>query len=82
MTFTLDIRTAKEIEARRQKQWAAEVRGQRDWLLSESDHIAIRASEKKQEVPRHWYDYRQALRDVPSQPDFPDHVEWPEKPEE
>jgi len=80
MTFTLDIKTPEEIEARRQKQRAVEVRGQRDRLLAECDHIAIRASERKQEVPRSWCYYRQALRNIPEQPGFPDHVKWPQRP--
>lgn len=28
-----------------------------------------------------WLDYRQALRDVPGQPDFPKKIIWPERPE-
>lgn len=27
-----------------------------------------------------WIEYRQALRDVSKQPNYPDHVEWPNKP--
>lgn len=37
-----------------------------DYPISEADRAAVAA-------------YRQALRDVPNQPGFPDTIEWPEK---
>ena len=39
-----------------------------DYPISDTDRDALRA-------------YRQALRDIPEQPGFPDEVAWPEKPE-
>lgn len=32
-------------------------------------------------VPAEWASYRQSLRDVPSQSDFPKNITWPTKPE-
>ena len=56
-----------------------EVRAKRDQLLQESDwtqlpdapHLDVKA----------WATYRQALRDVASQPGFPYTITWPTKPE-
>lgn len=56
------------------------VRAERDALLNETDYIVIRCAEAGEPVPEAWKAYRQAMRDVPEQPDFPDVVNWPEKP--
>lgn len=60
-------------------QWAA-VRAQRDALLSFSDIYVVRAYERGEPVPQQTIDYRQALRDVTSQPD-PFSISWPSQPE-
>ena len=55
---------------------AEEVRSERDSLLSETDWMAstdVTLSDA-------WRTYRQALRDVPAQSDFPNNVTWPTKP--
>lgn len=31
-------------------------------------------------VNQAWLDYRQALRDIPEQPGFPETIQWPEEP--
>lgn len=62
-------------------QMAADVRAQRDALLRESDWVTTRAYDMQEPVPQGWIDYRQALRDVPEQAEFPDHIDWPIVPE-
>ena len=65
---------------------AEEVRAQRDRLLAESDWIVTKAIEQNAQdglgvqIPVVWLDYRQALRDIPQQPAFPDNVTWPTAP--
>jgi hypothetical protein len=65
---------------------AAEVRKQRDALLAEADWIVTKAIEQNAQdgfgvqIPVVWLDYRQALRDIPQQPGFPDNVTWPTAP--
>ncbi|MCM1224019.1 MAG: phage tail assembly chaperone [Lachnospiraceae bacterium] len=62
------------------KQQAAAIRAERDRRLTETDLIIIRCAEAGEPVPEEWKAYRQALRDIPEQPEFPDAVNWPEKP--
>lgn len=57
-----------------------DIRWKRDLLLSESDWVVIKAKEYDQEVSQEWKNYRQALRDIPSQEGFPLNVVFPEKP--
>lgn len=61
---------------------ADEARAKRDALLAACDWVAIRANELGEPVPQDWADYRQALRDIPQQPGFPDGIDWPTKPED
>lgn len=58
-------------------QKAADVREQRDRLLSATDWRFRTDMNPSQE----WIDYCQALRDVPAQAGFPWDVQWPSKPE-
>jgi len=55
------------------------VREQRDSLLDESDYSVLPDSPVKN--VDEWKAYRQALRDIPQQKDFPASVEWPDLPE-
>jgi hypothetical protein len=57
------------------------VRAQRDAILSQTDWIVTKSLEAGQPVPQEWADYRQALRDIPTQSGFPLAVVWPVKPE-
>jgi hypothetical protein len=66
-----DQRVAQEIEARMR----------RDNELIRSDVTVTRAYEAGVPVPAEWVAYRQALRDIPQQPGFPDNIQWPTKPE-
>jgi hypothetical protein len=53
----------------------------RDNLLSDSDWIVIKALEVGAPAPAEWLTYRQALRDIPQQENFPATVVWPTQPE-
>jgi hypothetical protein len=63
-----------------------EIRARRDTLLAESDWVVTKAIEQNAQdglgvqIPVVWLDYRQALRDIPQQPGFPDNVTWPTAP--
>lgn len=57
---------------------AERVRSQRDFLLSQSDWTMVPDSSADKEV---WGPYRQALRDLTEQKDFPYQVSWPTIPE-
>lgn len=55
------------------------VRTKRDTLLSDTDWIVTKATEKGTTVPALWKTYRQALRDIPLQAD-PFNLVWPTLP--
>jgi hypothetical protein len=55
---------------------AEEVRMERDKLLQESDCSMLRSLESG-ESSTELREYRQALRDIPQQPDFPNSISWP-----
>lgn len=57
------------------KQWAR-IREIRNTLLSQTDWIVSKSSEKNEPVPENWQTYRQALRDVTLQQD-PFNITWP-----
>ncbi len=60
---------------------AEEIRTQRDTLLAESDWTQMGDSPLADECKAQFVSYRQALRDVTAQDDFPTEVTWPEIPE-
>lgn len=60
------------------EQKAQQLRGERNWMLLETDWMMLSDSDAPSQQ---WLDYRQALRDVTSQAGFPDSVTWPTKPE-
>lgn len=64
-----------------QAQQAEIIRAKRDALLKETDLVVIRCAEADEAVPAAWKTYRQALRDIPEQADFPDAVVWPQQPQ-
>lgn len=53
----------------------------RDQLLAASDWVALRAAELGEPVPTPWREYRQALRDITEQANFPHDLTWPIEPE-
>jgi len=55
---------------------ASDARSERDGLLSATDWASGSDLVMSSEMTA----YRQALRDVPQQSDFPDTIEWPTKP--
>ena len=55
---------------------AASERAKRDDLLKATDHYGLSDVTMSDEMTT----YRQALRDVPQQSDFPSTITWPEKP--
>lgn len=54
-----------------------EVRAMRDFELSRTDWTQVPDAPVDREV---WAAYRQALRDITEQPDFPHQVTWPTPP--
>lgn len=58
---------------------AEEARRDRNRLLAETDWS--QGKDVPDAVSSKYAAYRQALRDVPQQPGFPDSVQWPVKPE-
>lgn len=57
-----------------------EIRAERDELLMQAD-IAINKAEDAGQDTAALRAYRQALRDIPQQPGFPEAVLWPEQPQ-
>jgi hypothetical protein len=60
-------------------QQETDVRKQRDELLSTCDWTQL--PDVPDETKAAWTAYRQALRDLPEQPGFPDSVDWPALPQ-
>ena len=78
-TSTLSLK-AGSVDDRTSVEVASDVRVQRDALLATTDWRVMRAAEGGVAISKAWKDYRQALRDVTSQPGFPHSVVWPEAP--
>lgn len=57
-----------------------QARTRRDALLAASDWVTLRALDTGTPVPLVWRQYRQFLRDAPSQSGWPRSVEWPTAP--
>lgn len=55
------------------------VRNERNRLLLESDWT--QTNDQSETTKLKWKSYRQALRDISLQQDFPQNIEWPTKPE-
>ena len=56
---------------------STKARAQRDRLLAETDWMVLSDSPAPSQD---WLDYRQALRDIPAQGEFPTTITWPTKP--
>ena len=52
----------------------------RNSLLAASDWVVIRAQEASEQTPQEWLAYRQALRELPSHPKWPECFSWPVEP--
>jgi len=57
------------------------VRAERNKLLADTDWVVVMHTEKGTNIPAKWEIYRQDLRDITTQTDFPYDVSWPTKPE-
>lgn len=68
------------LDARTDEQRAAAARAERDALLQGTDWRVMRAVELGQPLEPVWVTYRQALRDVPLQPGFPNSFTMPVPP--
>jgi hypothetical protein len=55
---------------------AKKVRQKRNQLIQQTDWRAV----SDRTLSDEWRDYRQALRDIPAQPGFPNDVIWPSEP--
>lgn len=63
-----------------QKDAEKNIRAHRDYLLKECDWIVLLYCERSQLPPKEWLAYRQALRDISLQSEFPYKVKWPDAP--
>lgn len=59
---------------------AQAVKADRDRMLASTDWIVTKNTEEGTPVPQAWKDFRQALRDVPTQAGFPFSIQWPQPP--
>jgi len=75
----VEDKTAEEIAADVASK-AAQLRAARDRALQASDWRVIRSAETGEPLDQEWAEYRQALRDLPSNPDFPN-VDLPHDPD-
>jgi hypothetical protein len=80
IVYTVSVvdKTAEEIAADLNSK-AAQIRNQRNQLLSASDWTQVLDAPIDRTA---WAAYRQALRDITSQEDFPNNVVWPKNPDE
>lgn len=60
---------------------ARRIRAIRNVFLLKSDWTQLVDSPLDDTAMVLWQSYRQALRDIPKQPGFPQSVDWPEQPE-
>lgn len=75
--------TPEEVVAEEITRYSGMRRQQRDRLLKESDWVTAVKLETGADIPEEWVTYRQALRDIPTHPDFPFirvPPAWPTKP--
>lgn len=76
-TFTWVSERSSEEEAALK---ATVARATRTSLLAESDWTQLQNSPLSPEAQTAWAIYRQALRDIPAQPGYPNDIQWPVKP--
>jgi len=71
-----DTRTEQE----KYSQAAKQIKEQRSKLLDDSDWVIVKAMDTGTPIPQDWQTYRQQLRDITLQPEFPFNITWPQKP--
>lgn len=81
LCFTNQPVPAEPTEEEIRAQLEAEARAQRDSLIAETDWTQVLDAPISAECREAFRVYRQALRDVPQQENFPYDIIWPEKPE-
>lgn len=79
-TLVKRLKTPEELQKETDDRAALE-RNLRDKLLEICDWRVIKAAETGIPESQEWKDYRQALRDVTTQPGFPWEINWPKAPE-
>lgn len=77
MAFDLTIKTAEDVAAAHEEAAANAARQARDRLLSACDWTQVADAPVDQQA---WATYRQALRDIPDQLEFPHTIQWPQEP--
>lgn len=56
------------------------IRSQRDELLAQTDYLLMNDYPIDEQSLQLVKQYRQTLRDIPQQKDFPNNVQWPDRP--
>ena len=81
-TWNWSTKTWQDTRTEEQKynQAANTIKEKRAKLLADSDWVVIKATDTGTPIPQDWQTYRQALRDITLQPEFPYNVVWPQKP--
>ena len=74
------FKTADGVDIRPAELVAAEVRAQRARLIAESDWVVLPDVSMSDETKAAWISYRQALRDITTQPEFPFGTVFPTPP--
>ena len=69
-----------EEQAEHDVQSRAAARQHRDALLTKTDWMVIQSAETGISLAVEWATYRQALRDISSQAEFPREINWPTEP--
>lgn len=77
----IDGELIKDVDAEYES-LASEIRAKRDSLLSSCDWTQTLDAPLTSEEQLKWREYRQVLRDIPQQENFPYLVEYPTKPSE
>lgn len=78
-TYEIVAKTQEEL-ANDMIVWSQSMRDQRDALLRMSDWTQLADAPLTAETKQSWVEYRQLLRDIPSQSGFPFNVTWPTTP--
>jgi hypothetical protein len=84
--LTLEEETARDAEEAAEEEakparYMAELRTERNTLLTESDWTQYNDSPMANEAKAEWAVHRQLLRDLPENTDDPANPSWPEAPE-
>lgn len=74
------VLSVEEAQALEVAQLADAVRAERDRRLTDCDWSMLMDAPVTDAQRTAWKAYRQALRDVPTQPGFPDAINWPVAP--